>query len=188
MSTLHHRWGGVAFHRSSFSSNAHRGGFSLNLHISGSFIKNVGIDSFFWWMSHLVWKILFDEKLPSIHQNYTFVHSMNEPLVLSFDEKPLWWKAALMNSCFDEKLLHPWMGRRFQVWIRVYLRRQDVLDVEVLPVSPRLPVNRHRVLPLVPHLGVDVLQKFHLRYSIPAKFATVVLSCKSFQLCLRAFP
>jgi len=147
-------------------------GFSSNLHISGSFTKNVGIDSFFWWMSHLVWKRLFDEKLPSIHQNYTFIHSMNEPLILSFDEKPLL----------------PWMGRRFQAWVRVYLRRQDVLDVEVLPVSPRLPVNRHRVLPLVPHLGVDVLQKFHLRYSITAKFATVVLPCKSFQLCLRAFP
>jgi hypothetical protein len=37
----------AATHRNSNSPNAHKGGNSSNLHTSGSFIENVGIDSFF---------------------------------------------------------------------------------------------------------------------------------------------
>ncbi len=39
----------------------------------------------------------------TVHSSNLVIHSMNEPLMTAFDEKPLQWKAASMKSCFDEK-------------------------------------------------------------------------------------
>ncbi len=95
-------WGGfsskwlfieVAFHQSSFSSK------QLFIKCSQKWL----IHQMNEWLVSMKWQQLFI--FFSIHQKHSKTCPYGYSMKSRFDEKPLWWKAALMKSRFDEKPL-----------------------------------------------------------------------------------